>query len=191
MMLKKNIYVCFALVTLVLLCFSTGSSFAHGLYFYAWVEGEQVCTEGYYSDSQKVFGGNILVSNLAGQEVARGLSNEEGKWCFTPEVRETLVMSLHDSQGHRAEYKLEGQFMPETSTRAASKTVLQPLPADDNNDNIRKIVREELALQLAPVQKALHQGSTPSLQAILGGLGWILGVCGIAALIYAKCGKKI
>lgn len=54
--------------------------------------------------------------------------------------------------------------------------------------DVEGIIRSELAAQLAPLKRGLAaaQESGPSLRDIIGGIGWLLGLCGIAAYFRRK-----
>ena len=83
---------------------SSSAAFAHGMYVFAWPEGAQICAEGYYSSKRKVQGGQTRAVNQAGGIVAQGVSDGEGRWCFTPYAPEELTIIYADDQGHRAEF---------------------------------------------------------------------------------------
>jgi len=48
---------------------------------------------------------------------------------------------------------------------------------------LRRIISEELSKGLSPVRKALAEShdQEPTLRDILGGMGWIIGLAGMAA----------
>ena len=83
---------------------SSSAAFAHGMYVFAWPEGAQICAEGYYSSKRKVQGGQTRAVNQAGGIVAQGVSDGEGRWCFTPPAPGELTIIYADDQGHRAEF---------------------------------------------------------------------------------------
>lgn len=247
---------------LVLSPFST--AFAHGLYFFAWTEKDQVCTQGYYANDERVIGSKIEVRNIAGALLAEGMSDVLGQWCFVPENIEDLHLSIADNQGHRAEYKLEAaslppkdakkqeleqgagsasssmdvalpELVPDQDTTAQAPNSLEQtteIPAENiteiagaaavrnlegakvgeiskitknsqlseraniaelqviSAEQIRLLVREELEAQLVPLQKSLLKTQATSFKDIIGGLGWIVGLCGLASFFYQrKLGK--
>ena len=265
-----KIHKIFGAVIFALVLFPFSTAFAHGLYFFAWIEKDQVCTQGYYANDERAIGSRVEVRNVAGALLAEGMSDVLGQWCFVPENIEDLHLSIADNQGHRAEYKLEAASLPpkdvkqqelEQSANSASSAmdVALPelLPAQDTTDKtpnsleqtteipaeeitenagatvvrsledakageisnitensrvtensklpesanvaelqvvsaeqIRLLVREELEAQLVPLQKSFRKTQATSFKDIVGGLGWIVGLCGLASFFYVrKLGK--
>lgn len=73
--------------------------------------------------------------------------------------------------------------MAETAPKVQTQQVKIPGP-----EHLRMIIRDEMEQQLAPVRKALAQqaSSGPSLTEIIGGLGWIVGIVGIAFFFLSR-----
>ena len=184
---------------------------AHAVYLFAWVDGDRVCSEGYFAKKSKVRDGTVTVRNAAGSLVAEGRTNEQGLWCFPAPASQDLTFVLNAGQGHRAEFILPVKEFPSGHSPAADKEkpaspgalAADKVPATSSAQRstattmddgglralVRDAVREELQSQLGPIRQTLAEKNAdpgPTLRDILGGLGWILGLAGIAAWYTAR-----
>lgn len=181
------------LLTTALLVAPSGPASAHGVFIFAWVDGDRICTDSYFSKKSKVQGGRVSMRNAAGDIMQSGLSDSQGGLCFArPDERKDLFFVVDAGEGHRAEFKLRAEDLPgETPAddkpfspeATVSLTVTETLEAGNLEENLRYIVREELQSQLSPIRKALAGGGSdqsPGLREIVGGLGWVVGLFGLA-----------
>ncbi len=127
-------YLPLLLLVLSLFVGSSSAAFAHGMYVFAWSEGAQICAEGYYSSKRKVQGGQTRAVNQAGGIVAQGVSDGEGRWCFTPPAPEDLTIIYADDQGHRAEFVITvsagtgaGSPAPAAASAPVASSVASPV----------------------------------------------------------------
>lgn len=198
-------------LALLLLFAWTQPARAHAVYLFAWVDGDRVCSEGYFAKKSKVRDGAVTVRNATGGLVAEGRTNEQGLWCFPAPAPQDLTFVLNAGQGHRAEFILPAKEFPSGRLPAADKGALAApgtpvadhVPAtgtaqrstaasmDDGSLRalVRNAVREELQSQLSPIRQALAEKNAdpgPTLRDIMGGLGWIIGLAGLAAWYTAR-----
>lgn len=90
----------------VLICMPS-ASFAHSVYIFAWIDGSQICTESYFTQKNKVRGGEVLMQNSSGEILARGITSEDGVLCFPlPEQAQPLEFIVLAGAGHRGTYNL-------------------------------------------------------------------------------------
>jgi|GEM_PF-271341 hypothetical protein len=166
---------------------------AHGVFIFAWDEGDRICTDSYFSKSSKVQGGTVTMRNAAGQVLQSGLTDKDGGLCLPRPARpEDLIFVIEAGEGHRAEFKLRAADLSNSIPTAASEAVAPeasgppsagPEKTSEVEENLRRIVREELQTQLGPLRKALaesQRGQEPGLREIVGGLGWVAGLFGLA-----------
>lgn len=75
------------------------------------------------------------------------------------------------------------QIVPSTRQLPAQQQVKIPGP-----EHLRVIIRDEMEQQLAPLRKALAAKSAegPSLNEIVGGIGWIVGIIGIVLFFLSR-----
>lgn len=183
-----------AILTSALWAASAGPAAAHGVYIFAWADGDQICTDSYFSKSSKVRGGRVSMRNAAGEILAAGLTGDDGGLCLArPEARMDLFFVVEAGEGHRAEFKLRAEDLPgdapAASEPAAPEAARPPssaagkVNAATTEDSLRQIIREELQSQLSPIRKTLAEGrhqQEPGPREIIGGLGWVAGLFGLA-----------
>ncbi|MDR2140483.1 MAG: hypothetical protein LBR11_01585 [Deltaproteobacteria bacterium] len=182
-----------------------GELWAHGVYIFGWGEGDRICTDSYFSRSNKVQGGLVRLKGPAGQILAEGQTNENGEICFPrPQVEGDYLLEVEAGEGHRAEFTLRAADLPPlesgqaVSGQAASQPGAAPDPIPDATptaealsqavpdlESLRLVIREELRSQLSPLNKFLAESrrgadGPPGAREIVGGLGWLVGVFSLA-----------
>jgi nickel transport protein len=188
--------VCFAILAIFLL---PSFAFAHGVKVFAYVDGDTIRVEGQYSGGKKVDQGNVLVQDLQGNELLSGKTNEQGEYVFKIPVQTDLKIVLMDDQGHRAEWIVPASDMmhpiSKTETSVQDKNPQNQEKAGSSRlmarAELEAVIESVLDRKLEPVYKALadaHQQG-PSLRDILGGIGYILGLVGIALYVQSRKNK--
>ena len=201
---------------LALLAALAGPALAHRVNVFAYVEGDEVVVECSYSRSERVRFGDVEVFDVAsGAALLAGKTDEKGEFRFPvpPAVRAAkadLRIVLKAGEGHQnatevkaAEY-LSAAPAPSAApvaTPAASAPPSQPAapvaaagpvaaPVLDAAA-LERIVEAAVEKKIAPLRAMLvsEKEKGPGLTEIVGGLGWLMGLAGIAAYFAAK-GKK-
>ena len=68
---------------------------AHGVYVFAWVEGDTVYVESKFSGGKKVNSGKIIVTDSQGAELLNGTTNDQGEFSFKiPKKTELKIVLL-------------------------------------------------------------------------------------------------
>jgi nickel transport protein len=203
------------------------SAKAHAVHIFAWPEGENICTESYFSKKSKVRGGEVRMEDASGALLQSARTDDAGAVCFpAPEKPAELRFVVLAGEGHRGEFTLpaasaalaasgatatnggadrstDGEAEKAASLSSAGKngTFAGPTAGESGagqpaesalGTEIRAIVREELRREIAPLAKALAASARddgPSLRDVLAGLGWIVGLTGLAAA-YASRKKR-
>jgi nickel transport protein len=170
---------------------------AHGVYMFAWPQGDQICSDSYFSKKSRVRGGRVSLRDASGQVLQTGTTDEQGSFCFRrPPVEGDLLLAVEAGEGHRAEFRLRAEDLGPAPTAgpavgasgsstvapAAAASAVLGGTADAGADALRAIVREELAAQLGPITRRLAADAddqTPGAREIVGGLGWLAGLFGL------------
>lgn len=179
-------------------------AFCHRVTVFAWVEGDMVHTE------SKVGGGKVLkdaiidVYDDAGGLLLQGKTDATGQFSFQAPQKADLKVVLKGEMGHRAEWlvRKEEFGVPLASgvdlpTQQAGKenqkeetireTILSPRFSADH-----KIFEKMLDQKLAPLAQQIgelrQQANEPKMKDVFGGIGYILGLIGVAA--YVRSRKK-
>jgi nickel transport protein len=179
---------------------------AHRVNIFAWVEGDTVLVECKYPDGTKVHEGVIRVLDSGGKELLNGKTNTKGEFSFKIPQQDDVTIVLEAGMGHRADWPLSKQDLapageapkpePAAPSQTAPKTEAPPLAAKESVSNaaspppagIDQAIEKALDKKLAPVLKMLAEMHEQKVRLtdILGGVGYIIGLVGVAAYFKRK-----
>lgn len=183
------------------LCLSAASH-AHRVNIFAYVDGDDIVTESGYSRSSRVNKGVVEVYAAAsGELLVSGVTDEQGNYRFkVPEkAREQgldLRLLLKAGAGHQAEWVVkadefgaaapEEQAAPAASAAVPAAPVTAPAAVDPVT--LEAAVDRVVKRELEPVKRMLADMSEPgpSVTEILGGIGYIFGLFGVAAYVKSR-----
>lgn len=175
-----------------------GPCYAHKVRIFAWNEGNTIYTESKFSGGKAAQNAIVtIVDKSSGAELIRGTTDQNGLFQFpTPDTSSAEIdIIVSSGDGHKNHWLY--QLSPiATSTTDAPK---QNLAADTVNINtspsvlltqeqLTELMDNLLESKLAPIRQQLaqQQEQEPSIQDILGGIGYILGLAGIFAYMKSK-----
>ncbi len=186
------------------------SAFCHKVRVFAYGEGDLILGEAAFAGGKGAINTEILVvDNASGKTLLTAKTDDKGQFQFTiPEEarnsRLDLKIIANAGAGHRAEWLLEAaDYLLSAPEKAAAQqavpeeSVQPPPPLKEaetvsgiSEEKLRAIVDDSVSRQLAPLRHYLAENSERkmSLQDILGGIGYIIGLAGLAA--YMKSRKK-
>ena len=189
---------------LTLLLGVTATSYAQKVRIYAWEEGDDIVTESKFSGGRAAR--NVAVSvidSATGKELLAGTTDSEGLFRFpVPQNRETeLEIVVDGGDGHKNSWK----HLPAEGSQGSPAAPPRPAPAEAgvapstpvkgslgtiDTAQLTILIDEALERKLGPIRRILAENTekTPSLQDIIGGVGYIFGLAGIAA--YMQFRKK-
>jgi nickel transport protein len=168
---------------------------AHRAMIFAWVEGDTVYTESKFSGGRRVKGGGIHVYDLDGNQLLSGKTNHEGEFSFKKPQKKGVKVVLLAGPGHRGEWTLlleESQETPSGESDALTEkenaaieggnkdrmTQEAGLSADEIENAVEKVLEKKLRPVIKMLAESREQG--PSVTEVLGGIGYILGLMGVA-----------
>ena len=141
--------------------------FAHKVNIFAYVEGDRVYTESYFSDGKKCVDSKIEVFDNQENKLLEGLTDKEGVFSFevSPEVVEDgdLKIVITASMGHKAEYTIRADELRDTTG----------LVKEEHEEPISSKEKDERAFKISPTE-------------IIGGIGYIFGIFGIIAYFLSR-----
>lgn len=181
----------FGLIFFIMVCIAgTGPVMAHRSIIFAWVEGDKVFTESKFSGGRLVKQGDIMVYDLEGNQLLKGKTDDWGKFSFVIPKKTAMKIVVQAGMGHRGEWVIplkEIQDVAETAD-LQKKAEEQVEICDVTLDDIRQIVEEALDKRLKPVMKILVESREhgPTFRDIFGGIGYILGLMGVAAYFHYR-----
>jgi nickel transport protein len=170
-----------------------GPAMAHRVVIFAWVEGDRVFTESKFSGGKRVKQGDVIVYDSEGNQLLKGKTDDKGEFSFEVPKKTSLKIVLMAGMGHGGEWtipvsELEDVAGPPIKTTpsqkaAPKKTEKQAEGSHLSSNEIRLTVEEALDKKLKPVMKILVElrESRPTFRDIFGGIGYILGLVGVAA----------
>ncbi len=156
---------------------------AHKITAFTDIEGNRVEISAYFNNRTPVKKGEVKVYDSGGKLVFEGKTNKEGVIDLNlkpGKYRAVVIAEL----GHRAEATF-------TVGKEESKEVKNPpdiqvkknYPCQFSEEELRKVIREELLPLREALLKIEEENSEVSLRDIIGGIGWILGIFGGALLL--------
>lgn len=175
---------------------------AHKVTVFAWVEGDTVHTESKFSGGRPAREARIEVYDAAGELLLEGRTDDQGYFAFQPPHAEALRVVLVAGAGHRNEWRVAAEeFAGRDPAQSPAAPSAPPAgdapqaPARDRNAETVSVSKRELqglieaALdkKLTPIERRLGAMSDgPSLTDIVGGIGYIIGLVGLAAYFQSR-----
>ncbi|MGB3224976.1 MAG: hypothetical protein WBB23_19405 [Desulforhopalus sp.] len=201
-------------VLFIFLIISSLSSpcFAHKVRIFAWQDGDNIVTESKFSRGKSARNAEItVVETETGKDLLSGTTNTDGIFTFPlPKINSKELKIIVDTgDGHKNSwlFNLDDSIPEDRQTTASlpkSQTSLQPptpSPTPELQEGthqtitaseLTRIIEDSLDKKLAPINRTLAENAEkgPSLQDILGGLGYIIGLAGIVAYMQSLKNKK-
>jgi len=190
-----------SVVLFLILALAPALAVAHRVNIFAHVEGGDIVVECSYSKSKRVKHGRIEVRDAVSQDLLlQGETDENGLFRFpvpaaARQAGSGLRILLQAGEGHKNEWTVEAsEFMSGSTTAAVSDTpaptpTAQAVPASTPHTGLTRADLEEvLDARLAPIKRAALEQSEadPGLREIVGGIGWIFGLIGVAAYFKSR-----
>ncbi len=183
---------------------TAGTALAHKVNIFAWVEGDTVYTESKFSGGKKVQNAPVEIYGTDGTKLLEGKTNELGEFSF-PALRKTgMKVVLLAGMGHKAEWTVSASELqgndpelidPEKTEEIAPKKMEKHSASPClNPEEIRNVVEKVMDQKLQPVirelRKSLNPDREPDFGDIMGGIGYIVGLIGIAAYVHSRKKKN-
>lgn len=189
------------------LLLSSPQAFAHKLNMFAYVEGNEIFAEGYFTDGKKAKNSKVTVYDPDNSELLQGTTDVDGQFVFAIPKQSDLRITVNAGMGHQAEYVLlkdelseESDSATAVSTPAASPVAavpgatetpdgpLSPVTAVSlDNTALRVEVERAVGKAIKPLMRELSEmRAEKSFADIVGGIGFIFGLLGIAMYFKAR-----
>lgn len=191
--MKNKLYLILIFTFLIIIMMDV-SVFAHKVIIFAYVEGDRVYTESYFSDGKKCMNSKIEVFNNRGDKLLEGLTNGEGEFSFeVPSEDGDLKIVLTAGMGHRAEYSISADeirgstgLIKEESEEPLS--IVSPETSSVDLKEIQSIIEDTLDEKLKPIMREIKKFQEDKISSteIIGGIGYIIGIFGIIAYFLSR-----
>jgi len=198
-----------ALFMTVMLLLSCSRALAHNVTVFAWVEGDTVHVESKYSGGRRPMAAPVEVYDNRGSLLLQGATDDNGEFTFKVPTKTEMKVVVLAGMGHRGEWTIPLSDLPgaepappvapagpEPAATGTDQSKNGLFAANGNPaaaagvtaDQVQNAVERALDTKLQPLMKLLVETrrSGPSVTDILGGIGYIFGLIGVAAYVSAK-----
>jgi len=181
-------------LTSIILTGSHVPALAHKVMIFAWVEGDTVFTESKFSGGKKAIHAPVVIFDKDGKKLLEGKTDNKGEFSFKIPKLTDLKIVLNAGMGHKAEWTVPESEIREAGAILDKKSAVEtsgPIAVGLSKEEVRKIVEDSLDKKLRPILRMISESrnTKPSLTEIIGGIGYIFGLMGIA-LYFKNRGKK-
>ena len=144
------------------------------------IEGEV----GFSNGDMAAEGTEVTVTDAAGNELAKVFTDAEGLFAFEASQRIEHHFFANLSSGHVLELTLPADELPETLPGGAvvGTAKVKPVSANYSGDQaaLQAMIEKAVAKQVKPLRQELAAYKEKAgLQDIVGGIGYIFGLCGV------------
>lgn len=183
----------------------TNMARAHNVTVFAWIDGNTVHVESKFAGGRTPKSAPIEVFDAAGNLLLQGKTDENGEFSFRVPQKTAMKIVLKAGMGHRAEWTIPLEEFGDVAAAPAAETAEtgpsaapaggaagKPTPASHatglTEAELQQALEKALDKKLKPLMKlvAESKASGPSMNEIIGGIGYILGLVGIGAYFHAR-----
>jgi nickel transport protein len=197
-----DLHFCLIFALLGSLFFPVSAS-AHKVTVFAWVDGDTIHTQSKFSGGKRVKDGAILVYDAENKLLLEGKTDENGMFSFKIPKKTAFKIVLKAAMGHMAVWKLPAEELRGNESIPSVVPSRMAAPHDTESvlsgiekkggpsgsskisldrSEIEKIINASLDKKLQPITEMLADALNrePGFTEIMGGIGYILGLVGVA-----------
>ena len=180
-------------LTSIILTGSNVPALAHKVMIFAWVEGDTVFTESKFSGGKKAINARVEIFDKDGKKLLEGKTDNKGEFSFKIPKLTDLRIVLNAGMGHKAEWTVPESEIREAGDILEKKSTVEPSGPTTvglSKEEVKKIIEDSLDKKLRPIVRMITESKNtkPSLTEIIGGIGYIFGLMGVA--LYFKNRRK-
>jgi nickel transport protein len=171
------------------------AALAHKVIIFAWVEGDTVFTESKFSGGKRAINAQVLVFDREGTQLLEGRTNDKGEFSFKIPKLTDLRIVLTAGMGHKGEWTISESEIREaggvSEEKKGAEEPSQPIAVGLGKEEIKDLIEDSLDRKLRPIVRMMteSQSKGPSVTEIVGGIGYIFGLMGVA-LYFKSRGKQ-
>lgn len=172
---------------------------AHKLKLFATVEGTIIRGRVYFAGDSRAKGIRITVQGPAGEPLAEAVSDEDGRFAVDARERVDHHLVADSGDGHQARFVVAAADLPPGLPERPGRNVVADVPtiapSSAQRDQppapaaaeIEALVDRAVARHVRPLaERLVALEDTLRWRDILGGLGYIAGVTGVACYVAAR-----
>ncbi len=177
------------LAALLVLSLAAGPALAHKLKVFARVEGGEILGSAYFVGGAPAAGAGVRVLDGNGSVLATLTPDAEGRFRYRPAEPGDYLVEADSGDGHVARWSLAAKAFVATVAEPTAQAVATPTtdpsvaapPAPLPEPALAALVEEAVARQVGPLREQLQAYEDKvRLHDVLGGVGYILGLAGLA-----------
>ncbi|MFC1834811.1 hypothetical protein ACFL2Q_08770 [Thermodesulfobacteriota bacterium] len=211
----------FAVAMVVLGLSQVSDAWSHSVKVFAYVEGDKLLVEGYFGRGIKAKECTVEILDHERKRILEGKTDDKGLCYFdlnkVTNASGDVTVVLFAGQGHRAEYKLSAEDLSDSKDEMKKPVTgeVPKIPKKDSAESllgskdragtesgaaIAEMVQQAVKKEMAPVLKMLarqqrllvkQQEKGPGIREIVGGIGWIFGIVGVAAFFMSRKSRPL
>ncbi len=167
---------------------------AHKAVIFAWAEGDTIFTESKLAGGKRAIDAQVLVFDREGKQLLEGRTNNKGEFSFKIPKLTDLRIVLNAGMGHKGEWTIPESEIQEVAALLEKKKTdepSQPIEVGLTKEEIKDLIEDSLDRKLWPIVRMMteSQSKGPSVPEIVGGIGYIVGLMGVA-LYFRNRGRK-
>ena len=187
----------FPILFLLCVLITSAPALAHHLSVFAYLSGRDIVVQASFGHNRPVVGGEVSVKTGSGKLLFQGKTDGRGMLRFPrPQLSpdDTVKITVNSGPGHQGSWTMTtadlGNGTAATKIPADSNSAIQPAShsspmtlSKEEQRYLSRLVSEAVAREIEPLKAmmARQMESGPSLQNIIGGIGWLVGLGGLAA----------
>lgn len=184
-----------------LVLLNSGPVLAHKVRVFAWEDSGMIVTESQFNSGRPAKNAIIsVIDTTTGHQLLSGTTNGDGLFSFpTPAGTESAIEIIVDcGDGHKNSWFVTPEEETNSgdskghSHREITEPLTRPPAVTISSEELQQIVEGALDKKLAPIKRSLAESADhkPTFQDILGGIGYIFGLAGIAAYFQSQKQRK-
>ncbi len=199
--MKQSFRSLFSLLLFLILVLAS-TVLAHQVRVFAYSSGDAVIVEAFIGNNQPLHNGEVIVTSSTDEKsLYQGQTDNQGRFQFPrPQLplNNSLTITVDAGQGHKGYWTLhpedfsQGSLPPTQGQHApvpqASPNSIEPSLSPTEQQQLAELVAQAVAREVEPlkVMLAKEMSKGPSLQEIIGGIGWLIGIGGLLIALKKK-----
>ena len=171
------------------------NSYAHGIKIFAVPEGDAVIGYTYYVGGKRLKNVDVIVLDNTGKKLGQVATDAEGLFVYKTDLVVAHRFVVKTAHGHRAEFTVPAK-VPGPKEKLSSGLIDERNTSSENLHHFTKKELEEIVahvveheVNLLREQLVIHEEKV-RLRDIIGGIGYILGLAGLASLLQNRKKQK-
>ncbi|WP_229360317.1 hypothetical protein [Ferrimonas sediminicola] len=152
---------------------------AHLLKVFAYGEGGRVHGSVYFAGGGPATGASVQVLGIDGALLTTLTPDANGEFVYAPDGPRDLELLVDTGDGHQIRWPVRAEEL--SGGHPASQPVMAAEPSQSDQRQLLGLIEQAVARQVGPLRQELQQAQDRArLSDILGGLGMIFGIAGLA-----------